>query len=75
MRLQLKAGDLVRNQYTGELFVVVSQGYDYCEAHNSKGREVRLKKWDLELYNGLDKWITHKDLVFDTETLLPTWRK
>ena len=74
MRLQLKQGDLVRNQWTGELFVVISQGYDYCEATDTKGREVRLKKWDLELYNGLDKWITHKDLTFCTETLQPTWK-
>jgi len=60
MRLQLKAGDLVRNQWTGELFVVVSQGYDYCEAHNSKGQEVKLKKWDLEVYDGINKWKGHK---------------
>ena len=74
MRLHLEAGDLVRNQWTGEIFVVISQGYDYCEAYNTKGQQVRLKKWDLELYNGLDKWITHKDLKFCTETLRSTWK-
>ena len=74
MRLQLKQGDLVRNERTGELFVIISQGYSYCEAHNSKGQEVRLKKWDLELFDGIDRWINHKDLTLCSETLQPTWR-
>ena len=74
MRLHLEAGDLVRNEWTGEIFVVISQGYDYCEAYNVKGQQVRQKKWDLQLYNGLDKWITHKDLKFCTKTLRSTWK-
>ena len=60
MRLQLKQGDLVRNEWTGELFVVISQGYEYCEAHNSKGQEVKLNKWDLEVFDGIDNWRGHK---------------
>ena len=73
MRLHLKEGDLVRNEWTGEIFVVISQGYDYCEAYDTKGRKVTQKKWDLQVYNGHDKWITHKDLKFCTKTLRSTW--
>ena len=74
MRLQLKSGDLVRNEHTGELFVVISQGHSYVDATDTKGKEVKLRTWDLELFDGIGRWITHKDLVLCGETLKPTWR-
>jgi len=74
MRLQLKSGDLVRHERTGELFIVISQGYSYVDATDTKGKEVKLRTWDLELFDGIDRWITHKDLTFCTETLQSTWK-
>ena len=74
MKLQLKSGDLVRNVYNGQLFVVISQGHSYVDATNTKGKEVKLRTWDLELFDGIGRWITHKDLVLCGETLQPTWR-
>ena len=74
MKLQLKSGDLVRHERTGELFVVISQGYSYVDATDTKGKEVKLRTLDLELFGGIGRWITHKDLVLCGETLQPTWR-
>jgi len=61
MRLKVKNGDLVRNIWTGEIFVVTDyRGYDYCKGTNTKGVEITLKRWDLEVYDGVNKWKGHK---------------
>ena len=61
MRLKVKLGDLVRNIWTGELFVITKpRGYEYVRGHNVKGLEVKLALWNLEVYDGINKWRGHK---------------